>query len=143
MPEAQAREKMVPTIAGELARKRRMMVGLWDIVVGERMLSPRGYRPLFAFQLFSHRILRYLTPFLHLLALGTNIALLGDGTVYVVTLAAQLALLAAAAISPLVSLAPLRLARYYVTVTASIALGLWDRARRGTPGAWDRAPDSR
>ena len=30
---------------GRVARKRRMMVGLWDIVVGEGMLSPRGYPP--------------------------------------------------------------------------------------------------
>ncbi len=50
---------MVPTIEGEFARKRRMMVGLWDIVVGEGMLVPRGYPPLFAFELFSHRLLRY------------------------------------------------------------------------------------
>jgi cellulose synthase/poly-beta-1,6-N-acetylglucosamine synthase-like glycosyltransferase len=143
VPEARAREKMLPTLAGELARKRRMMVGLWDIVIGERMLSPRGYRPLFAFQLFSHRILRYLTPFLHLLLLGSNLVLLDEGTVYVVALAVQLALLAAAVLSPLLPLAPLRLARYYVAVTASIALGLWDRARHGAPGAWEQAPGSR
>ena len=37
-PRAAAEEKMVPTIEGEFARKRRMMVGLWDIVVGEGML---------------------------------------------------------------------------------------------------------
>lgn len=143
VPTARAREKMIPSMAGELARKRRMMVGLWDIVVGERMLSLRGYRPLFAFQLLSHRALRYLTPLLHLILFGTNLALVDDGPVYVVTLAAQLALLAAAAMSPLLSLAPFRLARYYVTVTASIALGLWDRIRHGAPGAWERAPDSR
>ena len=39
-PAARAEEKMVPTLEGEFARKRRMMVGLWDIVVGEGMLSP-------------------------------------------------------------------------------------------------------
>ena len=53
---------MVPTIEGEFARKRRMMVGLWDIVVGEGMISPRGYPPLYGFELLSHRLLRYLTP---------------------------------------------------------------------------------
>src|SRR5262249_29913322 len=35
MPSARAKEKMVPTLEGEFARKRRMMAGLWDIVVGE------------------------------------------------------------------------------------------------------------
>ena len=40
VPGARAEEKMVPTLEGEFARKRRMMVGLWDIVVGEGMISP-------------------------------------------------------------------------------------------------------
>ena len=95
-PAARAEEKMVPTMEGEFARKRRMMVGLWDIVVGEGMLSPRGYPPLFAFELASHRLLRYLSPLLHLVVLVANVALLGEGWVYVVTFVAQLALLAAA-----------------------------------------------
>jgi cellulose synthase/poly-beta-1,6-N-acetylglucosamine synthase-like glycosyltransferase len=142
-PAAVAEERMVPTLEGEFARKRRMMVGLWDIVVREGMLSPRGYRPLFAFQLASHRLLRYLTPLLHLVALAANVALLGDGWVYALTLALQLALIAAALLGRLVPLAPLRIARYYVLTTASIAAGLWDRARHGTPGAWEKAPGTR
>jgi cellulose synthase/poly-beta-1,6-N-acetylglucosamine synthase-like glycosyltransferase len=140
---ARATEKMVPTLEGEFARKRRMMVGLWEIVVGERMLSPRGYPPLFAFQLFSHRVLRYLTPFLHLVVLLTNLALLGDGWVYTATLAAQAALLLAAAAARFIRLAPLRVARYYVMVTASIAAGLFDRIRHGPPGAWEKAEGTR
>jgi cellulose synthase/poly-beta-1,6-N-acetylglucosamine synthase-like glycosyltransferase len=143
VPEARASERMVPTLAGEFARKRRMMVGLWDIVVGERMASPRGYSPLFAFQILSHRLLRYLTPFLHVIALVANVLLLGEGTLYAVTLGAQAALLAAAALGRLVPLAPFRLARYYVLVTASIAAGLWDRLRRGPGGTWERAEGTR
>ena len=87
-PAARAEEKMVPTMEGEFARKRRMMVGLWDIVVGEGMLSPRGYSPLFAFELASHRLLRYLSPLLHLVVLVANVALLGHGWVYTVTFVA-------------------------------------------------------
>ncbi len=45
LPWARAEEKMVPTLEGELARKRRMMVGLWDIVAGEGMLRPPATRP--------------------------------------------------------------------------------------------------
>jgi cellulose synthase/poly-beta-1,6-N-acetylglucosamine synthase-like glycosyltransferase len=142
-PWAVAEERMVPTLEGEFARKRRMMVGLWDIVVREGMISPRGYRPLFAFQIASHRLLRYLTPLLHLVALGTNIALLGDGWVYTLTLALQLALIAAALLGRFWPLAPLRLARYYVLTTASIAAGLWDRARHGSPGSWEKAAGTR
>jgi cellulose synthase/poly-beta-1,6-N-acetylglucosamine synthase-like glycosyltransferase len=143
-PAARAEEKMVPTLEGEFARKRRMMVGLWDIVLGEGMLRPRGYSPLYAFELLSHRLLRYLTPFLHLAAFVVNLALLGRGWLYVATFVAQLALLAAALLARPLPLAPLRLARYYAMTTASIAAGLWDRARRGPPkGAWEKAEGTR
>jgi cellulose synthase/poly-beta-1,6-N-acetylglucosamine synthase-like glycosyltransferase len=143
VPWARAEEKMVPTLEGEFARKRRMMVGLWDIVVGEGMLSPRGYPPLFAFELASHRLLRYLSPLLHLVALAANVALLGRGWVYAVTLAAQLALLLAALLGRRLPLAPLRVARYYVMTTASIAAGLWDRRRHGPGGRWAKAEGTR
>ncbi|MET0557975.1 MAG: glycosyltransferase [Solirubrobacterales bacterium] len=142
-PAAAASEKMVPTIEGEWARKRRMMVGLWDIVVGEGMLSPRGYSPLFAFELLSHRVLRYLSPLLHLIALLANALLLGDGWVYVVTFVLQLGLLAAALLGRWLPATPFRIARYYVLTTASIAAGLWDRARRGAGGRWEKAEGTR
>jgi cellulose synthase/poly-beta-1,6-N-acetylglucosamine synthase-like glycosyltransferase len=143
VPAARAEEKMVPTLEGELTRKRRMMVGIWDIVVGERMISPRGYRPLYAFELFSHRLLRYLTPFLHLVAFLTNLALLDQGWVYVVTYGTQLALIAAAILGGQLSFGPFRVARYYAMTTLSIAAGLWDRFRQGPPAAWEKAPGTR
>jgi cellulose synthase/poly-beta-1,6-N-acetylglucosamine synthase-like glycosyltransferase len=142
-PDAVAEEKMVPTIEGEFARKRRMMSGLWDIVLADGMLSPRGYEPIYAFEIYSHRALRYASPLLHLIALGTNIALLGHGAVYTVTLGLQAALLVAAALGPIVPLRPFRLAYYYVSVTASIAAGLWDRMRGRIPRAWEQAEGTR
>jgi cellulose synthase/poly-beta-1,6-N-acetylglucosamine synthase-like glycosyltransferase len=142
-PAARAEEKMVPTLEGEFARKRRMMVGLWDIVVGEGMLSPRGYPFLFAFEILSHRALRYLSPLLHLVALVANAFLLGDGWLYVATFALQLALIAAALLGRFLPLAPFRIARYYALTTASIAAGLWDRWRRGAGGRWEKAEGTR
>lgn len=142
-PGARAEEKMVPTIEGEFARKRRMMVGLWDIVVGEGMLSPRGYPPLYGFEVASHRLLRYLSPLLHLVAFLANAYLLGDGWVYVLTFAAQLALLAAALLGRAIPIGPFRIARYYAMTTASIAAGLWDRWRHGASGRWEKAEGTR
>jgi len=142
-PSARAEEKMVPTMEGEFARKRRMMRGLWDIVVGERMISPRGYSSLYALELFSHRLLRYLTPFLHLLAFFANLALLGSGTVYVVTYAIQVAAIAAGLLGGSFPVGPLRIARYYWLTTLSIAAGVWDRFRQGPPAAWEKAPGTR
>jgi len=142
VPAAQATEKMAPTIEGEFARKRRMMRGLWDIVVGEGMISGR-YAPLYAFELLSHRLLRYLTPFLHLVAFLANFALLGEGGIYVVTYGIQVLAIAAALLGASLPLGPLRIARYYALTTLSIAAGLWDRFRQGPPATWEKAPGTR
>ena len=143
VPGARASEKMVPTIEGEFARKRRMMSHGWPIVLRGGMLSPRGYDPLYALMIFSHRILRYLSPFLHLIALGTSIALLGDGWVYVAAVAAQGAVLLAALLAPVAPARPLLVARYYVLTTASLAAGLWDWLTRGTQAGWEPAEGTR
>ena len=141
--EAQASEKMVPTLEGEFARKRRMMSHTWPIVLRGGMLSPRGYDPLYAFMIVSHRILRYLTPFLHVIALVANVLLLGQGWVYWVTLALQLAVLAAAALASVVPARPFLIARYYVLTTASLAAGLWDWLVHGTAAGWEPAEGTR
>jgi len=133
-PAARATEKMVPTVEGEFARKRRMMSHAWPIVLRGGLLSPRGYPPLYALMILSHRVLRYAAPFLHLAALALNLALLGEGPVYAVALAAQAALLAAAALP--VRARPALVARYYVLTNAAIALGLADWLRHGTPAHW-------
>jgi cellulose synthase/poly-beta-1,6-N-acetylglucosamine synthase-like glycosyltransferase len=142
-PGARAEEKMVPTIEGEFARKRRMMVGLWDIVLGEGMLSPRGYPPLYAFEIVSHRLLRYLSPLLHVVAFLANALLLGSGWLYVLTFVFQLALVAAALLGHAAPIGPFRIARYYLLTTASIAAGLWDRIRHGAGGRWEKAEGTR
>ena len=142
-PAARAEEKMVPSIEGEFRRKRRMMSHAWPVVVRGGMLSPRGYGALYGLQSASHRALRYASPFLHVLALGPNVALLGEGAVYAVTLGAQVALLAAAALGRVLPARPLRLAYYYVLVTASLAAGLWDWLRTGTPAGWEKAEGTR
>jgi cellulose synthase/poly-beta-1,6-N-acetylglucosamine synthase-like glycosyltransferase len=143
VPEARASEKMVPSIEGEFARKRRMMSHGWPIVIRGGMLSPRGYDPLYALMIFSHRVLRYLSPFLHLVALATSIALVGHGWVYAAAVAVQLAVLLAALLAPLVPARPLLVARYYVLTTASLAAGLWDWLAHGTPAGWEPAEGTR
>ena len=135
-PAARATEKMVPTVEGEFARKRRMMSHAWPIVLRGGLLSPRGYPPLYALMVASHRLLRYATPFLHPVALVANAALLGEGWVYVATFAIQVAVLVAALAGRVVPVRALLVARYYVLTTASVAAGLWDYLRHGTPAGW-------
>jgi len=140
VPAARAREKMVPSLEGEFARKRRMMSHAWPIVLRGGMLSPRGYGLRYGWMILSHRVLRYAAPALHVIALATNIALVGRGAVYEALLGAQLALLLAAAAAPLVRWRLALLARYYVLMNASLAAGLWDYLRHGTPAGWE-APE--
>ena len=135
-PSARASEKMVPTVEGEFARKRRMMSHAWPIVLRGGLLSPRGYPPSYAVMIYCHRGLRYSTPKLHLVVFAANLILVGQGTVYVVTLALQLLLLLAALLGAVIRLGPLLVARYYVLTTASIGAGLWDYLRHGTPAGW-------
>jgi cellulose synthase/poly-beta-1,6-N-acetylglucosamine synthase-like glycosyltransferase len=148
VPAAKASEKMVPTVDGEFARKRRMMSHTWPILLRGGMLSPRGYPPGYAAMVFSHRLLRYASPGLHALALAANIALLAlpgapGGALYWITLVAQLGLLLAAGLGGVLRLRPLLIARYYVLTTASPALGLWDWLRHGTDASWEAAEGTR
>ena len=125
-----------PTIEGEFARKRRMMSHAWPIVLRGGLLSPRGYPPLYALMIASHRLLRYASPFLHLVALAAAAAAAPRSRAARAALGAQLAVLAAAAAGGRVRARPLLVARYYVLTTASIAAGLWDHLRHGTPAGW-------
>jgi cellulose synthase/poly-beta-1,6-N-acetylglucosamine synthase-like glycosyltransferase len=142
VPAARATEKMVPSIEGEFARKRRMMSHAWPIVLRGGMLSPRGYGLGYGLMILSHRILRYATPALHALALLANLLLViaGADELYAITLALQLGLLLAAALGGSVHSRPLLVARYYVLTTSSLAAGLWDWLRHGTAAGWD-APE--
>jgi hypothetical protein len=63
--------------------------------------------------------------------------------VYAVALVAQAALLLGALAARLVPWRPLRLAQYYVAVTASSALGLWDWLAHGTSPGWESPAGTR
>jgi hypothetical protein len=105
------------------------------------MHSPRGYGGLYGLMIASHRVLRYASPFLHFVALGANAALLDQRPAYRAAFAAQLGLLAAAAAPSRAR--PVLVARYYVLTTASVAAGLVDWLRHGTPAGWDAAEGTR
>jgi cellulose synthase/poly-beta-1,6-N-acetylglucosamine synthase-like glycosyltransferase len=133
-PEANAYEKATPTNEDEYRRKVRMFEHCWAIVIEGKML--RRLRPLYLVEILSHRHLRYASGVLHLVALGTNIALLGHGTVYAVALGLQLGLLAAALLG-------VGVARYYVLVTWATVQSLVNYLRRGVPATWDAAEGTR
>jgi cellulose synthase/poly-beta-1,6-N-acetylglucosamine synthase-like glycosyltransferase len=133
-PEALAFEKPTPSTEDEYRRKVRMFEHCWLIVLKGRML--RGQPPLYLLQLVSHRHLRYASGPLHLVLLGSSIALVPAGVVYAVALGCQLGLVAAAA-------ARVALPRYYVAVTWATTQALWNYLRRGVPATWQPVAGAR
>lgn len=135
-PNARATERMVPTTDGEIARKRRMMSHSWATFLRGGMLDPRGYPPLYAWMVFSHRLLRYCAPALHAACLASNAALWRSGRIYRVALVKQAALIAGALLGGRIRSRPLLILRYYAGTNLAVALGLWDHLRHGTEAGW-------
>jgi cellulose synthase/poly-beta-1,6-N-acetylglucosamine synthase-like glycosyltransferase len=130
-PLALAFEQPTPTNETEYRRKVRMFEHCWEIVLRGKMLrrQPFGY----LVELVSHRHLRYASGLLHVVLLGTSIALAGDGWIYGFVLGVQLTLLVAAALG-------VGIARYYVLVSWATVVALWNYLRRGVPVTWE-APE--
>jgi len=74
-------------------------------------------------------VLRYGSGVLHVVLLAASVALVGAGLAYQLVLAAQLLLLAAAALG-------VGIARYYVLVTWATLVSLRNYLRRGVPATW-------
>jgi hypothetical protein len=96
----------------------------------------RRLRPLYLLEVLSHRHLRYASGLLHVVLLGTSIALLGHGVLYAVVLGLQLGVLAAALVG-------VGLPRYYVLVTWATVQSLVNYLRRGVQATWDPAEGTR
>ena len=133
-PDAHAFEKPTPSNETEYRRKVRMFEHCWLITLRGRIL--RDLPPLYRAQIVSHRILRYGSGVLHVVLLGTSLALVGEGVVYQLALGGQLLFLAAAA-------AGVGLARYYVLVTWATLVALGNYLRRGVPATWEAAEGTR
>ena len=141
VPGARASEKMVPSIEGEFARKRRMMSHTWPIVLRGGMLSPRGYGLGYGLMILSHRILRYATPALHAARAAGEPAARDRRRRRALRGHARAPARAARRprrLGGVVRVRPLLVARYYVLTTASLAAGLWDWLRHGTAASLGR-----
>ena len=133
-PSARAFEKPTPTNEAEYRRKVRMFEHCWLITLRGRTL--RGLPPVYFVEMVSHRLLRYGSGILHLVLLGTNFALVGQGGIYQAVLAAQLLFLLLAALG-------VGLARYYVLVTWATVVALARYLRAGVPAVWEKAEGTR
>ena len=141
-PEALAIEKPSRDLEDEYRRKVRMLTQSWLHVLSGRML--RGGGALYLGQIVSHRLLRYASGSLHIVALTTNALLLDEGTAYRVAFAGQLGWLGlAAAGRRRLPIPGAGLAYYYFLVTAATVTGLVRYLRSGVPVVWEQIEGTR
>jgi glycosyltransferase involved in cell wall biosynthesis len=141
-PDAVAVEKPASEPEDEYGRKVRTIARSWGHIVTGRMFRPT--RPLYLFELISHRVLRYSSGLAHIALLLSNIALVGRAPFYRRFLLLQLGGLGlAAAGRARLGIPGARLAYYYYVVTKATVAGLVRYLRSGTPQMWDKAKGTR
>jgi hypothetical protein len=119
-----------------------MLEHAWLMLFRGRML--RGVSPLYAVELVSHRHLRYASGWLHLVLLGSTVALAGSGGVYAVALVGQAGFLGlAAAGRARLPLPGAGIALYYTLVTWSTVVSCVRYLRFGVPAVWEKAVGTR
>lgn len=140
--DARAWDRPARDLEHEYGRKVRMFEHCWLILLRGRML--RGVGPVYLFELLSHRVLRYASGILHVILLGTSLALVGSGLVYELVLAAQVALLVLAAAGRLrIPVPGGTVAYYYVLVTWATVAALFRYVRFGVPPVWEKVEGTR
>ena len=95
-PRARSIERGAGDFGLEFRRKVRIVNRAWRAMMSLKGLLNPARHGLFSVEVLSHKVLRWLVPLYLLVILATNIALVGRGGIYAVTLAAQLVLYALA-----------------------------------------------
>ena len=118
----------------EAPRKTRTVVrGIAVLARNARMLNPFRYG-LFAWQLASHKLCRWLVPFAMIGAVAGNAALRSRSTVYQLAFGAQLVFYAAAAAGVWTGARRLRIPAYLLSSNEAILIA-WFRFARGERAA--------
>jgi cellulose synthase/poly-beta-1,6-N-acetylglucosamine synthase-like glycosyltransferase len=143
-PAARSVESGAGDFGREFRRKVRIVNRGWRALRLVRgLLNPARFG-WFSVELLSHKVLRWLVPLFLLVLLATNLALLGRGVVYPVTLAAQLLLYLLALLGyalhgrgrlPRILALPF----YFVMVNLASARGIVEASLGRTYTAWTTA----
>jgi len=141
-PEAVAWEKPARDAEEEYGRKVRMMTRSWRPLL-DGSLARTG-DVLYLAELVSHRVLRYGSGILHLVLLGSSIALAEESPVYAVALVRQLGFLALAFAGRRRVAVPGAVIAYYYTLTTAATLDALVRyLTHGSPATWAKTEGTR
>jgi glycosyltransferase involved in cell wall biosynthesis len=141
-PEAIAVEPPAAEPEDEYGRKVRTIARALGHILTGRVFRPT--RPLYLFELVSHRVLRYSTGILHVGLLASSVLLAARAPFYRLALVLQLVGLGlAGAGKARLPIPGARLAFYYYVVTKATAVALVRYLRSGTPQTWEKAKGTR
>jgi len=138
-PEAVATEFAASSVKGEFTRRVRIAVGSF-FALRTFLRVPLG--PMTSFAFFSHKLLRWMLPFLMIGMLASNVVLAGEG-LYRALLAGQLAFYAWAAFGFLFQQRMMRvrfglLAYFLVAIHLAYLVGFIRFMRRRQEALWQR-----
>lgn len=142
-PDALAWEETAPDSDREFVRRARIGAGNWQALARvPDLLDPRTGFLFFAF--FSHKLVRWATPFLLTVALAANAVLAGGEGAwgYRALLLAQLGFYGLAVAGRVGAAGRARkaasIAHYFVAMNAALAVGFWRFARGTQAATWQR-----
>jgi cellulose synthase/poly-beta-1,6-N-acetylglucosamine synthase-like glycosyltransferase len=139
--EAVAREETPADVRAEFRRRARIGAGGFQAIgmLGGLLVPRQGW---VAFTFFSHKVLRWLCPFLMLGLLASNLVLLRRpmyGWILVGQLGFYLASLLAAFVPVrFAALKPLRLTTMFTSMNAALLVGFWRWLQGTQGGTWQR-----
>ena len=139
-PRAVGYEEAAASVADEFRRKVRMVAGGFQALVEFRhLLNPLRY-PLVAWQLLSHKLLRWLVPFPLAVALGANLVLPLTRSTWHASPPGHLLRGAGAAwqVPPVRRFLPFYVPYYFCAVNLAALLGLFRFLGRSQSVLWDR-----
>ena len=138
-PAAVATEPAAASTEAEWGRKVRMLSRAWTELLHGGLADPRGQPPGYYAMLVSHRLIRYASGLLHLVALLGAVATRSRAVLALHALWAGLAGAGSrGARNPLAALA-----WYYLVVTAASVAGLVRLLRQGPQTTWTAAEGTR
>lgn len=143
-PNAVSVEDVAESFDKEFRRKVRIVNRAWRATMSmKRLLNPLRYGK-FAWQLVSHKLLRWLVPLFLVLLLVSNIFILEMGFIYVIALAAQVAFYILAIVGAVIRRKKelpriLYIPYYFCLVNLACAQGIFEAYAGRTYTTWSTA----
>lgn len=145
-PGASTVETVTESVGSEMRRRIRSSERGWRSLMRNAGLMNPLRHGWYAWQLFSHKLMRRLNPLFLLVLLISNLALMDDGWLYLVTGLGQIAFYAAAvaglALPRLRRIKPIALAAFFTLAHVALSIGILRCMTGRTSTLWTPARDA-